>query len=262
LATFKERTASGDSAPRDYFGDHLSVQLDAPGLFYVEAHNRIRRGSEKLAQLQQELLKHRRRVERARTNSDEDAQESAWVDVVQGVGSLEPTYGRTISELLVADVLLVAAAEAYINAIANYVLVGAEADHFDKLTPVGKWLFLPPIMKLKWRPSLSNQPLQHFAALVARRNRVIHPKIIRVKGVAEVEDFLNTLRLDTKSATDGALAVKSLIQKISMSWRGSNGPDWLDEERAGKHPPCFVCGGPESPMRLGRISARRKRASV
>lgn len=242
--------------------EHMSLQLDAPGLFFVEARDRIRRGSKKLELLQHELAKHRRRVTKAQAAVDEGAQESAWVDVIQGVGSLEPTFGRAISEFAMADVLLVTAAEAYINTIAIHVLTSGDAEHFDKLSPVGKWLFLPRIMRLGWQPSLSEAPLQQFATLVARRNRVIHPKVVSVKSAEQVEGFLNALKLDTKSANDGLLAVKGLVLELSLSWRGSYGPDWLDEESAKKHPPCFVSGGPEAAMRLGRRASRRKRDVV
>jgi hypothetical protein len=261
-------TDSGASTKRPFVfteGDWailVPLQVDTAGLLFVEARKRVHRGSLKLSSLRSDLDKHRRRVTKARSIADEDAQGSAWVDVIQGVGSLEPTYGATISELLVADVLLVAAAEAYINAIAGHILGSGEAEQFDKLTPVGKWLFLPKLLKLRWQPNLARPPLQQFAALVARRNRVIHPKVFRVKGVAAVEEFLETLRLDTKSAAEGVAAVKGLIQKISMSWRGSYGPDWLDEVSSKKRPPCFVSGGPETPGRLAQLSPRKRRAGV
>jgi hypothetical protein len=161
---------------------------------------------------------------------------------------------------LVADVLLVASAEAYINAIADHVLPTAEAQQFDKLSPVGKWLILPKIMKLKWKPQLSAGSLQECAAVVARRNRVVHPKPLVVESTAAVAALVRQLKLDARAADAGVNAVKDLFQRMSLAWRGSYGPDWLDARKSRVRPPCFILGGVQIAGRLGR--ARRLKAET
>ena len=230
-----------------------------PGLFFVEARRRIERGAGSLERLHDELTAHGRRVDAARTHVDEHKAEKSWIDVLEGVGSLEPLFGRTIREFSVADFLLVAAAEAFVNAVAAHVLPPAELENFEKLSPTGKWLFLPRIMKLKWKPKLDKGCLQQFASLVARRNRVVHPRVVRVKNTVEVGRFVDQLKLEAESANRGVECVRELIREISLSWRGGYGPDWLYGDSARKRPPCFVLGSIDAPARLGRRSSKRSR---
>lgn len=240
------------------FAQRMPLSVDMPGLLYVEALARIRKASARISELNNVLKRHSDRVLRARAHKDPDASDDAWVDIVQRVGSVEPLFGRLIRELAVADVLLVAAAESYINAVASHVLSGSEAGVFDGLSPVGKWLFLPRLMKLSWRPELGGPPLQQFAALVARRNKVVHPRPVRVAGTSEVGEFIRLLKLDSESAAAGAASVNDLIRALSLSWRGSSGPDWLSPERARRRPPCFVVGPVDAPGRLGRKRSAKR----
>jgi len=238
----------------------VPVSLDAPGLFFVEAKNRVERGAKGMLRILAEFESHTRRVDAARESTTETKKDDAWSEVIRELGRIETDFGATITNFLVADVLLVAAAEAYINAVAVHVLPTADADCFDKLSPVGKWLFLPKIMKLKWQPLISEGSLQQFALVVSRRNRVIHAKSFSVRSPAEVKDFVKQLRLEVSSARAGVLAVRDLIREISLSWRGAIGPDWLEDKRARVRPPCFILGPPDAPMRFAR--ARRKRGKV
>jgi hypothetical protein len=230
----------------------VPVSVDIAGLLYCQAVAQIRRGSTRTGELESRLDFHAERLARATTSASEDAAEDLWVDVIRGVGSLESLFGRVIRELVSADFLLVASAEAFVNDVAAHVLTGNEFGMFDKLNPVAKWLFLPRLMKLKWRPRLASAPLQAFEALVARRNRIAHPRPVRIDGVADVRAFLRRCQLDAKSATLGAESVKGLIRQLSLSWVGSYGPDWLEPSHARRRPPCFAIGPPEGRARLGR----------
>lgn len=233
----------------------LSMSLDISGLLYCEAVAQIRRASTRIGDLESRLDRHAERLAIARATVTNDAADRMWMDVIQGVGSLESLFGRLIRELATADVLLVASAEAFINDVATHVLTRTEFAMFDKLSPVAKWLFLPRVMKIRWRPQLGAVPLQEFEALVARRNRIVHPKPVRIRGVGDVRAFLCRFRLDTGTATSGAESVKGLIQQLSLSWVGSHGPDWLNPAHAKRRPPCFVFGPPGS---RGRLVMRRR----
>ena len=144
--------------PEENFARSVDLHLDLPGILYVEAVGRIGRGEKGLIELRKELAQHQARVAAAESATDDEVVDG-WVDVIQGVGGLERRFGATLSELAVADVLLVAAAEAYINVVASHVLSRGESQQFDKLSPVGKWLFLPRTMKLKWIFSANNRAL-------------------------------------------------------------------------------------------------------
>ncbi len=236
----------------DALATRLPLLLDIPGLFFAEARRRVHRAKKGLAQLLPELQSHVARVQRASTQLKGEEADDAWTDIIRQVGRLETLFGSTINDFLVADVLLVASAEAYINAIADHVLPTAEAQQFDKLSPIGKWLILPQMMKLKWKPQLSAGSLQEFAAVVARRNRVVHPKPLIVESTAAVAAFVKQLRLDARAADAGIKAVRDLFQQMSLAWRGSSGPDWLDPRKSRVRPPCFILGGAQIAARLGR----------
>lgn len=244
------------------FATRLPLTIDTPGLFFVEARARVARGKTSLSILLPELAQHRMRVASAVSANSSEAEDDAWFGVTRGVASLETAFGTTIREFAVADVLLVAAAESFINAVAAQVLLTAEADHFEKLSPVGKWLFLPKVMRLKWRHSLSCGPLQQFAEVAARRNRVAHPRPLRVAGIAEVDSFMKQLKLDARSAVAGVEAVKELMQDISLAWRGSSGPAWLDARKAANRPPCFIIGNVGGSGRLVRGRGKRAEAAT
>jgi hypothetical protein len=232
--------------------------VDMPGIFLVEARKRVRTASRNLETLSLKIKEHHHRVSSVSIERDTGHPDDPWTELIHGVSAFETLFAKTVKDFAVADVLLVAAAESYINAIAEHVLSTADAAIFDKLSPTGKWLFLPQIMKLKWRPDTSKGNLSNFAAVVARRNKVVHPKQVSVKGIVSVDELVVRLRLDAKLAMRGIKAVEGLISGISMSWRGSFGPDWLKETSAKRHPPCFTLGGPHIGARLGR---RRKSRS-
>lgn len=230
----------------------MPLYLDMPGIFFVEARKRARAASKTLEELHTKLKEHRARVRNTTRKVNSGHPDDPWTDVIHGVSGFENVFAKTVRDFSIADVLLVAAAESYINAVAEHVLTTADAALFDKLSPTGKWLSLPKVMNLKWRPATSKGDLKEFAAVVARRNRVVHPKQTGVKGTANVEDFIDRLRMNSKLADRGLQAVDGLIRGISLDWRGSYGPDWLEEKMANSRPPCFLLGNPAAPGHLGR----------
>jgi hypothetical protein len=254
------RAAKKSNEPRRSFEEQFArdypVRLDLAGILFVDAGRRIDHGSLSLKELRIHLQAHRTRVDAAAVAVGDSKLASAWADVIQGVGGLEAFFGATVTDFVVADVLLVAAAEAYVNSIATHVLPKSAWKQFETLSPVGKWLFLPRLMKLKWAPELDKGCLQQFAELVTRRNRVVHPRVVQVAGAVDVELFLQELRLDEKLARNGQQSVRDLIRELSLSWRGAYGPNWLQPTSAIDHPPCFVVGDAFVAMRLGRPGDR------
>src|SRR5438874_179538 len=87
--------------------------------------------------------------------------------------SLEQGFGTAAMECALVHILSAAAAESFINAIANERLSGQEWDAFDKLSIEGKWLFLPRLVKVKgFKPG--EQPHQGFSKCVKYRNGLMH----------------------------------------------------------------------------------------
>lgn len=234
------------------FATRITLNLDLPGILYVEATKRIERASLQLGKIELGLAEHSARVSETDDSPSDEVAEDRWVDIIQGVGGLEPDCAATLTDLAVADITLVTSAEAYINSVAKHVLEGKESDHFDKLSPVAKWLFLPRVMNLSWQPRLGEEPLQGFSELVARRNRWVHPRGVSAKGIVDIKGFLGQCGLDVPTARRGMESVRELIRGFCQAWKGSTGPDWLDAESAKERPPCFFLGSVEASARLGR----------
>jgi hypothetical protein len=236
------------------FASDIPFNLDIAGIFFHEARRRFEAGCLSLALLNEELPLHDERISRATTIVPDDEgleHEDAWTDVIQGVGGLEPVIGEVIRDFAVGQILVVTAAEAYANAIARHSLGRSAVEQFDKLSPVGKWLFLPNILGIAWKPDLGSKPMQEFAELVARRNNLIHPKEIRLKGILDIRGFLKRVGADPDVASRDLGCVEGMIREFSLSWKGSYGPDWLQADRAQDRPPCFFGGDIKTSFRLG-----------
>jgi hypothetical protein len=100
--------------------------------------------------------------------------------------------------------------------------------------------------------AVSSKPMQDFAELVARRNNLIHPKEIRLKGILDIRGFLKRVGADPDKASRDLGCVQDMIREFSLSWKGSYGPEWLQADRAQDRPPCFFGGSIEASFRLGR----------
>ncbi|NDV63355.1 hypothetical protein G0Q06_12895 [Puniceicoccales bacterium CK1056] len=248
----KTTRQEGSDPVEDFIENQMDLNLDLPGLFYAEAMNRIERGTKTYAELLKFLELHEKEISKREKIKDPSERENVTCDLIQGIGGLEEIFGSVVSDFLVADILLVSSAEAYINSIAQIVLASADIKEFDKLSPVGKWMFLPRVLNLKWRPSVDKGCLQEFSRIVRRRNKAIHPQIVGVKGVLNVKHILKKIPVDPSTSERGRTAVASLFKELCLAWTGSYGPGWLDPAAAREHPPCFYGGNAEFPLRLGR----------
>jgi hypothetical protein len=164
---------------------------------------------------------------------------------------LEPLYQPVVREYSLATVTAVAAAEAFVNEVADVLLVGQAADHFDRLTPQAKWLFLPAFIKKPCLFSLDRLPLQAFSAAVRTRNALIHFRGRRATfGAAGTPRFLEMLGLQPSAVEESIRAVRELVRRFSLAWTGSLGPDWLEPDSESFRPPCFYVGTREGPTTL------------
>lgn len=231
---------------------HGSLTLDLAGILFVEASKHLCEGQDKHRVLQQELGKVNELLTRYKATSKETDGEDALTDAIQGMGTLADTYSPVIAHFSLAAILLVSAAEAFANDVASHVLTGGEANHFDKLTSVGKWLFLPRVMELDFEPHLGEAPLQGFSELVSRRNMLVHPKPHKQEGILKLPEFIQRMGLDPDTGTAALDSVRQLIRRFSLSWKGSYGPDWLYPESEHFRMPGFYIGDVETPARLGR----------
>ncbi len=240
------------------------IRLELPGIFYVtawqhyiEANNSYKNLRGKidlhLKKLSDSLEFFRKYSKKKRiTEKDKIVYADQECMMLQSIRRIELFYEPVVSHSATAQILLVSCAEAFINEIAEITLRGErQFKEFDKLSVVGKWLFLPQVIRLKRKFTLDQGPLQGFAKLVSQRNKLIHYKTrAYTPKNFEIPTFINDMGLIPIETRKGIIAVKELIQKFSLSWTGSYGPDWLNPENEGFRRPCFYCHTREAPMVL------------
>lgn len=228
------------------------LNLDLAGILFVQACKHVQQGTASYSALNEEIEKHGKLLADCGDKIFQDESDDNLTKVIQSLGALEDKYAPVVTHFGVASILLVNSAEAHINDISTVVLSGAEADQFDKLTPAGKWLFLPKLMGLSFKPELGKGPMQDFDKLVKRRNRLIHAKPMRQTGLRDVPRFVEDLGMNPGEMARSVESVRQLIREFSLSWKGSYGPDWLNPDGENYRDPCFYFWNADFPMRLGR----------
>jgi hypothetical protein len=245
----------GDSlkGPDSFAGARLN--LDLAGVLCYGAYLHIQQGIGHYGRLEKAVEKHRKLL--GGLTHLKGNQRADHIDrVIHSLGALEDHYGPVVMNFGTAIILLVSAAETYANDVAAIALQGADRDQFDKLTPIGKWLFLPRLMRLTFKPSVGEWPMQGFADLAKRRNQLIHAKPMRQPGLLTPPTFAEELGMSPDRMTKSMQSVRDLIREFSLSWRGSSGPDWLDPTRDSFRQPCFYLLNRGVPFRLGRAGMR------
>ena len=169
--------------------------------------------------------------------------ENLETDLLHRLRDLELSFEPVVQSFASAYILLVASAEAFINEIADVELKGRSEEEFDKLSVIGKWLFLPRLLGFRKKFKLDRDPLQGFAEVVRRRNKLIHHKA----QALPLEDFdpaqvLKDLGLTPQHVERGVNCVRSLVREFSLTWKGAYGPDWLYPNKNTFRRPCFFIG--------------------
>jgi hypothetical protein len=228
------------------------LNLDLAGILFVQACKHVELGTASYKGLNEEIEKHAKLLADCGDKIFQDESDDNLTKVIHSLSALEDKYAPVVTHFGVASILLVSSAESHINDISSAVLTGAEAEQFDKLTPVGKWLFLPKLMGLSFKPELGKAPMQDFDKLVKRRNRLIHAKPMRQTGLQDIPRFVEDLKMKPDEMARSLESVRQLIREFSLSWKGSYGPDWLNRDGENYRDPCFYFWNAEVPMRLGR----------
>jgi hypothetical protein len=210
------------------------INLDLAGILYVAAYESYLHGEKLYSKLLKKIQTY---------NAYKERKNRKWHRefMLKKLRELELHYEPVVRELSTSKILLVNSAEAYINEVANCELSGRQFSEFDKLSIVGKWQFLPLIMKLKKNPfSLDRNPLQGFSKLASDRNKLVHFKGYRnILENQNLPNFIVDYNLTPKSCKQALDAVKSMIEKLSLGWVGSYGPDWINFPDKNARRPCF-----------------------
>jgi len=221
------------------------LNLELAGIMYVNAILQYKEGEKYYKKLELE----RERFSKAyseRAKKYEKTSESFYTYILPRLRNIEVIYEPTVRYFSSCKILLVCCAEIFINEVANVKLTGRHFLEYDKLSIVGKWIFIQDVLKLKSKITLDKNPFQDFSALVAERNKLVHFKGLK-KDLAPlmIPDFLENLKLTPRDCQKNIGAVKGIIKELSLRWKGSNGPDWLNAEKKKYRNPCFYTGNRE-----------------
>lgn len=165
---------------------------------------------------------------------------------------IELVYAPVLRHLMNFKIVLSCCIEAYINEVGITKLSIKEFGEFDKLSIIGKWLFIHQIFKLKKGSfKLGEEPLQGVSDLIRDRNKIVHYKSKPQKTYLQIPDFIDIYNLNPKECEKNLKSVKKLLRDFSNNWIGSNGPHWLknkDDEMY--RVPCFYMFNHEAPLTL------------
>lgn len=223
------------------------LNLELAGIMFVNAHLQFKEGEKYFKKLELEKDKYNLAY-KERAKKFDKTSESFYTFFVPRLRNIETLYEPTVRHFATCKILLVCCAETFINEVADVKLTGRSFSEFDKLSIVGKWVFIQDILKLKKKITLDKNPLQAFSSLVAERNKLIHFKGLKKDlNLLEIPDFLESLKLTPQDCKTNINAVKELIRSFCLQWNDSYGPDWLDADKENYRNPCFYTGNRQFP---------------
>ena len=230
--------------------EKIPINLDLAGIFYVSAFINIIQGEKEYHKLLKGVEKYKKvyktREKKYPTNSDDFI-----TLMLSEIRNIEILYEPVIRCFSIAKILLVCCAESFVNEVASVVLKGRKLDEFDKLSIIGKWLFIQDLLHLEDKFDLDRNPLQGFNLLVKERNKLVHFKGIEgTLKALEIPNYIDDLKITPQHCRANFESVKDLIRTLNLKWKGSYGPNWLDVEVNSYRNPCFYLGNREASMVL------------
>jgi hypothetical protein len=235
---------SSDKSIIESLGEMGFVNLELAGIFFVNAYHQLKEGEKEFVKLEKEILKFKLQYKKNSTLKSDTFE----VKQLRNLRNLEIFYEPVVRYFSAVKILLICCAETYVNQVAQVALKGRKVDEFDKLSIIGKWIFIQDLLKLKKTLTIDAEPMQSFAKLVSERNKLVHYKNKRKSLLTfEIPNFLEDLSLTTKECLINFKAVQTLLRKFSSNWTKSSGPSWLDvdDEVEGYRNPCFYLGNRE-----------------
>jgi hypothetical protein len=229
---------------------NLPLNLDLAGIFFISAFININQGEKEYNKLQKEIDKYKKTYKSQEKKHSIDTDDFV-THMLSKIRNMEIFYEPVVRYFSTAKILLVCCAEAFVNEISSVVLKGRKLAEFDKLSVIGKWLFIQDILKLDKKFDLDRNPLQGLNLLVKERNKLVHFKGIKgTLKTLEIPNYIDELKLTPEHCKANFESVRDLIITISLKWRGSYGPGWLNTEDKQFRNPCFYLGNSMTPMVL------------
>jgi len=234
----------------DMFLNKFPINLDLSGIYYVSAYKNYLDGVKNYSKLFTEIEKYNKAFEK-RAKKYSVSSDDFITHMTHLLRNIEIIYEPVVRHFSTAKILLICCAESFVNEVASVCLNGRKLVEFDKLSIIGKWLFIQDLLKLEKKINIDNHEMQRLDSLNKERNKLIHFKGIKKSlGRLEIPKFLVDLKLTPKDCESNFKAVREIITTFSLNWRGSFGPDWLKVDEKGFRNPCFYLGNREISMLL------------
>lgn len=235
------------------------IHLELAGIYYVNAILQFKEAVKHFKKLEVESEKYNQ-VYETRAKKYKITSDAFYTYMLPRLRNIEVFYEPVVRHFSTGKVLLVCCAETFINEVAATTLNGRSLLEFDKLSILGKWIFIQDVLKFKNRITVDRNPLQGFATLITERNKLVHFKGLNKKlNPFIIPDFLNDLNLTPSKCEKNIEAVKGLLKDFSGLWTDSSGPDWLNADKEEYRNPCFYTVNREAPMILYSRKHDKKR---
>ena len=228
------------------------INLDLAGVFYVNAWLQFLEGEESYNKLQNEINIYEEELNREKEKEEAEMESDDFVtSQFSKLRELEVFYEPVVRYFSTLKILLVCCAETFVNEVSSVSLDGRGLKEFDKLSIIGKWIFIQRILELKDPLDVGKKPFQDLAELVTERNKLVHFKGSKKSiDTFEIPTYIFDLNLTINDCRKNFEAVKGVIREFSLKWKGAYGPDWLYIEEEKFRNPCFYLGTRKSGMVL------------
>lgn len=151
------------------------LNLELAGILYINATLQFREGEKQYRKLELEKQKYEHAYSE-RSHKFDKSSESFYTYILPKLRNIELIYEPAVRYFATCKILLVCCAESFINEVAHAKLTGRHFLEFDRLSIVGKWIFIQDILKVKKKITIDRSSLQVFSSLVKERNRLDHFK--------------------------------------------------------------------------------------
>jgi len=230
--------------------EHSKLNLELAGIFYVNAILQLQEGERNYEKLETESKKYYDAYKK-RASKYEVTSASFYTSMLPRLRGIEVHYEPVVRYFSASKILFVCCVETFINEVASVELNGRKLDEFDKLSILGKWLFIQDIVNFKKRITLDKNPLQDVALLISERNKLVHFKGLKKKlNPFVIPNFLEDLNLTPSKCKKNAEAVKNLILEFNYQWSGATNTGWLNIGADNFRNPCFYLSNRQYPMYL------------
>lgn len=216
------------------------INLDLSRIYYISAIEQFDKGNLHYKKLLKECIKYNTAYD-ARLKKYKIASEEFYTYMLPRLRNIEPFYEKAVRHFSAGKILLVSCAESFINEVAAAKLSGRSLIEFDKLSILGKWIFIQDILKLKKRITLDKNPLQGFSALITERNKLVHFKGLHKKlNPFIIPTFLEDLKLTPEICKENVQAVRELLLELYYQWVGATNLSFANpDQKTIFRNPCF-----------------------